>query len=75
MLEKSSAVGVDVGVGVFYFADSSQNSWNCVEAKRSQIANIVVFNVPLSECLQMNESRISVPQNSVSIARNNPTFA
>ena len=75
MLEQGAAEGIDVWIGIFYFTDSSQYRWDGFEAEISQIADIVVFDISLGERFQVHETRISVSQNSVSIAWDNSTFS
>ena len=75
MLEKGSTEGIDVGVWVFNFTNGAENGRNNFETSSGEVANIVILDVFVSELLQMHESGISVSEDSVSVPRNNSTFA
>jgi len=75
VLQQGAAVGVDVGVGVFDFTHGAQHGRDGFEAESGQIADVIVFDVSLGKRFQMRESRVSVPQNGVAVARNDSAFA
>jgi len=49
VLEESAAEGVNVGIGIFDFTESAQNSWDSLKAKVCQVADVVVFDISLGE--------------------------
>lgn len=71
MLEETSTVSINVGVGVFYLSHFTQNAWNSLEANSGQVANVVVLNVSIGELLQVHESWVGVSEDSMSITWNN----
>lgn len=75
VLEKTSAVSIDVWIWVFNLSDFAQNAWNSFEADSSQITNVVVLDVSVSEFLQMHESWVSVSQDGMSVTWNDSTFS
>lgn len=74
MLEESTAEGVHVGIWVLDLADGSEDTGNGVEAFSGEVADVVVLDVAVSETLEVHESGISVPQNSVAVSRDDSAF-
>ena len=68
MLEESTTESIDIGIGIFNFSDFSKNSWNSIEALPSQITNVIVLDVTISEGFQVHKSRVGVSEDGVSVA-------
>lgn len=74
MLEESSTESIDIRIWVFDFAYFAQNAGNCIEALLSQIADVIVSDVLISESLQVQKSRIGISEDSMAITGNNSAF-
>ena len=68
MLQKGTAEGVDVWIGVFDLSDGSEDAGDGFEALAGEIADIIVLDVAVSESLEVEETRVSVPQDCVTVA-------
>lgn len=74
MLEAWATVGIDVGEGVLYFTDLSENTRDRLVTNFHKFDDFIVLDVSLGEALEMYETRIGVSEHSVSIAWDNPPF-
>lgn len=75
MLEKCTTEGINIRPWIFDLSNCPENARNRIKAFPCKVADIVVFDVGISKFLQMQEARISVPQNSMSISRNDFSLA
>ena len=75
MLEKCPAESIHVWPRILYLAYGTQNAWNCFETLSGEVANVVVFDVFVSEVLEMDESGVSISKHGVTITGNDFSFA
>jgi hypothetical protein len=74
MLEKCPAESVHVWPRILYLAYCAQDTWNSFETLSGEVANVVVFDVFVSEVLEMDESRVRISKHGVTIAGNHFSF-
>lgn len=75
MLEKSTAECVDIGIRVFDLTNGTQNARNCIEASSSEVTDVVILDVFVSESLQVHESGIGVSEDSMAITGDDSAFS
>lgn len=71
MLKKGTTECIDVRIRVFNLSNFTQNSRDGLEAFSGKITNVIVFDVSVSKCFQMHESRVCVSKDSMTISRDN----
>lgn len=74
VLQAGATVGVDVGEGILNLTDLPEDARNSLEADLHQLRDFVVLDVPLGKTLQMDESRIGLPEDSVPVAWHHSAF-
>ena len=71
MLQACATVSINVREGVLNLTQLAKDFRNGFVAYSNQFNYLVVFNVPLSKLLEMEESRIGISEHSVTVSGDN----